>query len=176
MSTTLEILTPPFFSRVRLYTILWGSLIGSLRVGEWIGGEMGRVVDEAVGQRCTCCEGRYWWPERVVWGLGILMLSAAFTNIAKKRKLLSDFPFSSLPLQTDSKKNSFQIWMCWNSWMKIEESSGTRLTSPLYNDLSSPTSRLHRSSFSKNIIFDYLCFLCNAKFAWQKGDEESYCH
>ena len=32
------------------------------------------------------------------------MLSAAFTNMAKKRKLLPDFPFSSLPLQQIVKK------------------------------------------------------------------------
>ena len=32
-------------------------MIGSLSVGEWIGGDMGGVVDDVVGQRCACSDG-----------------------------------------------------------------------------------------------------------------------
>ena len=63
-------------------------MIGSASVGEWIGGEMGGVVDDVAGHRCTCSASGGIDGLRGLWGLGILMLSPSFTNNAKKRKLL----------------------------------------------------------------------------------------
>ena len=52
---------------------------------------MGGVVGGVVGQRCTCSAGGI-DGLRGLWGLGILILSASFTNNARKRKLLPYLP------------------------------------------------------------------------------------